>query len=221
VNPRDRTLFVAALGLAVVAFAAGLLDYLSWPFAGPLLALSLGAAVWLRRRATAAAEKPPVQQVESGLRIVEKPLAAGRPRLPHGLRVTVSTEVAVSLGLRVVCDTLVPEVEALAQTGRGSAARQGVPATVRESRQAWLFVVRNSPGERELFLRVDLFAAQPIHVQRVEQIRPGAGAKVTLPEWRELGSSLAAPSEAPAAANVAAASRADAPASAPTGDPHP
>ena len=90
----------------------------------------------------------------------------------------------MALGLRVVCNVHIPEVEALAQIGRSSSARQGVPPSVRESRQAWLFVVRNSPGQRELFLRVDLFAAQPIELARVEQIRPGGA--VVLPEWKEL-----------------------------------
>jgi hypothetical protein len=186
---------VAALGLAAVALAGTLLDYLSRPLGLTILALSLGAAVWLQRRAAQASAKPVIEKVESGLRIVEKLLAA-KPKLPHGLRVTISTEVGVSLGLRVVCDLPISEVEALAQTGRGSAARQGVPAAVRESRQAWLFVVQNSPRQRELFLRVDLFAAQPFQVARVEQIRPGG--RVALPEWKELELRPAAAPEVPA-----------------------
>jgi len=188
VHVPDRTLLAGALGLAVVALAGGLSGSLSWPVAGFLLALSAGP------------------MIESGLRIVERPLPAGRPRLPHALRVTISTEVAVELGLRVVCDAHVPETEALVQTGRGSSARQGVPAAVRESRNAWLFVVRNSPGQRELFLRVDLFSAQPFKVVKVSQIR--AGGAVILPEWKELDESLAA---APAAESVAGPDAAPAP----------
>ena len=202
----DRTLLAGALGLAVVALAGGLSGSLSWPVAGFLLALSAGAAVWVRRRGATAAAQPSGPMIESGLRIVERPLPAGRPRLPHALRVTISTEVAVELGLRVVCDAHVPETEALVQTGRGSSARQGVPAAVRESRNAWLFVVRNSPGQRELFLRVDLFSAQPFKVVKVSQIR--AGGAVILPEWKELDESLAA---APAAESVAGPDAAPAP----------
>jgi hypothetical protein len=175
---------VAALGLAAVSLSGAIMEYISWPLGGSVSALSAVAAVWLRRRAAQESVKPPVQKVEGGLRIVEKPLPAGKPRLPHGLRLTISTEVSVALGLRVVCSVPIPEFEALAQTGRGSSARQGVPAAVRESRQAWLFVVRNSPGQRELFLRVDLFAAQPFQVERVDQVR--AGVAVVLPEWKEL-----------------------------------
>jgi hypothetical protein len=184
VQRQERSLLVALLGLAAVALFGTLLDYFSLPLGLSVLALSLGAAVWLWRRAKQASSKPELDKVESGLRIVEKPLRAGKPKLAHGLRVTISTEVGVSLGLRVVCDQPVSEVEPLAQTGRGSAARQGVPAAVRESRQAWLFVVQNSPRQRELFLRVDLFASQPFQVVRVEQIRPGG--RVALPEWKEL-----------------------------------
>src|ERR1700726_3272935 len=175
---------MAVLGLAAVALFGTLLDYLSLPVGLSVLALSLGAAVWLWRRTKQASSKPELDKVESGLRIVEKPLPAGKPKLPHGLRVTISTEVGVSLGLRVVCDQPVSEVEPLAQTGRGSAARPGVPAAVRESRQAWLFVVQNSPRQRELFLRIDLFASQHFEVVRVEQIRPGG--RVALPEGKEL-----------------------------------
>lgn len=175
---------VAALGLAAVALFGTLLDYFSLVLGLSVLVLSLGAAVWLWRRAKQTSAKPELDKVESGLRIVEKPLPAGKPKLAHGLRVTISTEVGVSLGLRVVCDKPVSEVEPLAQTGRGSSARQGVPAAVRESRQAWLFVVQNSPRQRELFLRIDLFASQPFQVVRVEQIRPGGS--VALPEWKEL-----------------------------------
>jgi len=175
---------MAVLGLAAVALFGTLLDYLSLPVGLSVLALSLGAAVWLWRRTKQASSKPELDKVESGLRIVEKPLPAGKPKLAHGLRVTISTEVGVALGLRVVSDMPISEVEPLAQTGRGSAARQGVPATVRESREAWLFVVQNSPRQRELFLRIDLFASQPFEVVRVEQIRPGG--RVALPEWKEL-----------------------------------
>jgi hypothetical protein len=196
VHSRDRTLVVAALGLAAVVLAGTLMDYLSWSLGLPIVVLSGGAAVWLRRRAANASAKPATEQVESGLRIVEKPLPAGKSKLPFGLRVTISTEVGVSLGLRVVCDLPVSEVEALAQTGRGSAARQGVPAAVRESRQAWLFVVQNTPRQRELFLRVDLFASQPIQVVRIEQIRPGG--RVALPEWKELELRSAVAPEVPA-----------------------
>ncbi len=181
---QERTLLMAALGLAAVALVGTLLDYFSPPLGLSVLVLSLGAAVWLWRRAKHASSKPELDKVESGLRMVEKPLPAGKSKLAHGLRVTISTEVGVSLGLRVVCDMPISEVEPLAQTGRGSAARQGVPATVRESREAWLFVVQNSPRQRELFLRIDLFASQPFQVMRVEQIRPGG--RVALPEWKEL-----------------------------------
>jgi hypothetical protein len=184
VQQQERTLLMAALGLAAVALVGTLLDYFSLPIGLCVLVLSLGAAVWLWRRAKHASSKPELDKVESGLRMVEKPLPAGKPKLAHGLRVTISTEVGVSLGLRVVCDMPISEVEPLAQTGRGSAARQGVPATVRESREAWLFVVQNSPRQRELFLRIDLFASQPFQVMRVEQIRPGG--RVALPEWKEL-----------------------------------
>jgi hypothetical protein len=184
VQSQDRTLLVAALGLAAVALFGTLLDYLSLALGLAVCVLSLGAAAWLWRRAKQTSTKPELDKVESGLRIVEKPLPAGKPKLAHGLRVTISTEVGVSLGLRVVCDKPVSEVEPLAQTGRGSSARQGVPAAVRESRQAWLFVVQNSPRQRELFLRIDLFASQPFQVVRVEQIRPGGS--VALPEWKEL-----------------------------------
>jgi hypothetical protein len=184
VQRQERTLLMAALGLAAVALCGTLLDYFSLPVGLSVLVLSLGAAVWLWRRTKHAGTKPELDKVESGLRIVEKPLPAGKPKLAHGLRVTISTEVGVSLGLRVVCDNPVSEVEPLAQTGRGSAARQGVPAAVRESRQAWLFVVQNSPRQRELFLRIDFFASQPFQVVRVEQIRPGG--RVALPEWKEL-----------------------------------
>jgi hypothetical protein len=190
---------VAALGLAAVSLAGAIMEYVSWPVGASVFALSAGAAVWLRRRSShAASAQPVVQKVESGLRLVEKKLPA-KPRLPHGLRVTISTEVSVSQGLRVVCSIPISEVEALAQTGRGPSARQGVPVSVRESRQAWLFVVRNAPGQRELFLRVDLFAAQPFEVERVDQIRPGG--KVALPEWKgEQDLGLGDTPEAPAAA---------------------
>jgi hypothetical protein len=184
VQSQDRTLVLAALGLAVVALVGTLMGYFSPPLGWSVLVLSLGAAVWLRRRASQPGSRPDLDKVESGLRIVEKRLPAGKARLPHGLRVTVSTEVAVSLGVRVVCDLPVSEVEPLAQTGRGTAARQGVPAAVRESPRAWLFVVQNSTRQRELFLRIDLFASQPLQVVRVEQIRPGG--RVALPEWKEL-----------------------------------
>jgi hypothetical protein len=212
---------VAALGLGAVAVAGAIMDYLSWPLAASIFVPCAAAAVWLRRRASQESAKPPVQKVESGLRIVEKPLPAGKPRLPHGLRLTISTEVAVSLGLRVVCSVPIPEFEALAQTGRGSSARQGVPPSVRESRQAWLFVVRNSPGQRELFLRVDLFAAQPFQVERVDQIR--AGGAVVLPEWKELepigrGTAPEAPAIEPGAAAGEPAVQAAEPA-APAADP--
>jgi hypothetical protein len=174
---------VGAFGLAAVSLAGAIMEYVSWPLGGSVFALSTGAAVWLRRRESRASVKPAVmQKVESGLRMVEKDLPAGRPRLPHARRLTISTEVSVSQGLRVVCNLPIPEVEALAQVGRGASARQGVPASVRESRQAWLFVVRNAPGQRELFLRVDLFAAQPFEVERVDQVRPSG--KAGLPEWK-------------------------------------
>jgi hypothetical protein len=175
---------MALLGLAAVGLSGTLLDYFSRTIGLAVVVLSLGAAVWLWRRAKQASSKPEPNKVEDGLRMVEKPLPAGKPKLAHGLRVTISTEMGVSLGVRVVCDQPVSEVEPLAQTGRGSAARQGVPAAVRESRQAWLFVVQNSPRQRELFLRIDLFASQPFEVVRVEQIR--AGGRVPLPEWKEL-----------------------------------
>lgn len=175
---------VAALGLGAVSLAGAIMDYIPWPLGASIFVPCVAVAAWLRRRASQEKVQPAVQKVEGGLRIVEKPLPAGKPRLPHGLRLTISTEVSVALGLRVVCSVPIPEFEALAQIGRGASARQGVPPSVRESRQALLFVVRNSPGQRELFLRVDLFAAQPIEVQRVDQIR--AGVAVTLPEWKEL-----------------------------------
>lgn len=205
---------VAGVGLAAIALAGGILGYLPWWIAALVFLPSAGGAVWLRRRGSPGA-KAPLEQVEGGLRMVDKPLAAGRPRLPHARRVTISTEVSVALGLRVICDTLVPEVEALAQTGRGSGARQGVPAAVHESRLAWLFVLRNSPGERELFLRVDLFAAQPFEVVRVEQIRPGVRH---LPEWRELDAARAAAPGAPAAEPGAGAAHA-APPEVPVAEP--
>jgi len=195
VQSQERTLLVAVLGLAAVGLFGTILDYLPAPIGLSVLVLSLGAAVWLWRRSKQGRSDPELDRVESGLRMVEKPLPAGKPKLAHGLRVTISTETSVSLGLRVVCDKPVSEVEPLAQTGRGSAARQGVPATVRESRQAWLFVVQNSPRQRELFLRVDLFASQPIQVVRVEQIRPGG--RVALPEWKELELRTGAAPEVP------------------------
>jgi hypothetical protein len=208
VQKSDSTPLTAAVGLAAVGLAGSLLGYLPWPIGVLLFLAGGGAAVWLRKRVAPAAAPRVVQKVESGLRIVEKPLAGNKKGLTHALRVTISTEVAVELGLRVTCDGPINEVEPVAQTGRGAGARQGVPAFVRESRQSCLFVMRNSPGERELFLRVDLFAAQPIHIQRVEQIRPGG--KVTLPEWKELDLVLAAP-EAPAGAEAAPAAAAAAP----------
>ena len=188
---------VAALGLAAVSLAGAIMEYVSWPLGGSVFVVSAGAGVWLRRRASQEKPEAAVQKVENGLRIAEKQLPA-KPRLPHARRLTVSTETAVPQGLRVVCTVPILEVEALAQIGRGSSARQGVPASIRESRQAWLFVVRNAAGQRELFLRVDLFAAQPFEVQRVDQIR--AGVKVALPEWKgeeDLG--LGDTPEAPAA----------------------
>jgi hypothetical protein len=191
---------VAGFGLAAVALAGAIMDYVSWPLAAAIFVPSLGTAIWLRRRASQQTAKPAAvaQKVESGLRIVEKQLPAGKPSLRHGLRVTISTEVSVAHGLRVVCDVPIPEVEALAQTGRGSSARQGIPPAVRESRQAWLFVMRNSPGQREIFLRVDLFATQPIQVERVDQIRPGGKVALpALPEWMELEQGLDAGAEAP------------------------
>jgi hypothetical protein len=204
---------VAAFGLAVIALASAIMDYVPWPLGGGVFVLAAGAGAWLQRRAKQATVKPEVQKVESGLRIVEKELPASRSKPPHGLRLTISTEVAVSLGLRVVCDLPVSEVEALAQIGRGAAARQGVPPAVRESRQAWLFVVHNSPGQRELFLRVDLYAAQPFKVERVDQIRPGV--KVALPEWKELDLGLQSEEETPAEAPPATpGTAASAPASA-------
>jgi hypothetical protein len=208
VQKTDSTPLTAALGVAAVGLAGAVLGYLSWPVGGLVVLAGGGAAAWLRRRAApAAAKTTAMPKVESGLRIVEKPLAGNKKGLAHALRVTISTEVAVELGLRLICDSLVNEVEPLAQTGRGAGARQGVPQVVRESRQSWLFVVRNSPGQRELFLRVDLFAAQPIQVRRVEQIRPGG--KATLPEWQELDLVLAAP-EAPTSAETAPAAATDA-----------
>jgi len=209
---------VAMFGLAAVALAGAIMDYVPWPLGAAVCAPALGAGWWLRRREKQAAGKSPdsAQKVESGLRTVEKELPA-KPRLPHGLRLTISTEVAVSLGLRVITDLPVAEVEALAQIGRGAAARQGVPPAVRESRQAWLFVVHNSPGQRELFLRVDLYAAQPFKVERVDQIRPGG--KVALPEWTELDLGLAGDEEGPAP--DAAAAAADPAAAAPPPAPPP
>jgi hypothetical protein len=188
---------VGTLGLGAIALAGCLMDYFSWLVGGTVLAASLAAAFWFWRRSTAAAQQAASAgpKIESGLRIVEKTLPA-KPRLPHGLRVTISTEVAVNLGLRIACDANVHEVEALVQTGRGTNARQEKPPAVRESRRSWLFAVRNSPVQRELFLRVDLYGAQPLHLQAVDLIRPGmAGA---LPEWRDLeaGMAAAAPSEA-------------------------
>ena len=203
-SPREHTLFVAALGLAAVALAGAIFGYVPWPLGGPVLVLSLGAAVWLQRRGATATAEAAAPKIESGLRMVEKPLPAGRQRFPHGLRVTIGTEVAVDLGLRVILDGAIGEVEALAQIGRGQSARQGAPPAVRESRQAWLFAVRNSPGQRELFLRVDLYSSEPLHVQRVAQIRPGGA--VALPEWKELDQHLgtAAATEAPEAPAAAA-----------------
>jgi hypothetical protein len=218
VDQRDRTLRTAAFGLAAVALAGSFMGYLPWAFGGFVGIAGLGAGIWLKMRLGAAdgaksggkgggardkKDKPADSVVESGLRIAEKPLRSTRPRLTHGLRVTVSTEVAVSLGVRVVCDGPIPEVEALAQTGRRTGARQGVPQFVRESPQSWLFVLRNSPGQRELFLRVDLFSSQAIHVTRVEQIKPGG--RVTLPEWQELDQVLEVESAATEADTTAAA----------------
>src|SRR5690348_16728759 len=100
---------VAALGLAAVSLASSIMEYVPWALGAPVFALSAGAAAWLRRRGAQETAKPVVQKVESGLRIVEKQLPA-RPRLPHGLRLTVSTEVAVPQGLRVVCNVPIPEV---------------------------------------------------------------------------------------------------------------
>ena len=192
---------VASFGLAALALAGAIFDYLPWPLGGGVFVLGAGAGAWLQRRGKQAAVKPAVQKVESGLRIVEKELPA-KPKLRHGLRLTISTEVAVSLGLRVVSDVPIAEVEPLAQIGRGASARQGVPPAVRESRQAWLFVLHNSPGQRELFLRVDLYAAQPFKVERVDQIRQGG--KVALPEWKELDLGPLGDEEAPAEAAPAA-----------------
>jgi hypothetical protein len=189
-NHRDRTRMVAALGLAVITLAGCLMDYFPWSVGGVVLVAALAAAYWFWRRGAMGPEAGAAgPKIESGLRIVEKVLPA-KPRLAHGLRVTISTEVAVNLGLRVVCDGNIHEVEALAQTGRGTNARQGLPAAVREGRRAWLFVVRNSPVQRELFLRVDLYSAQPLHLEAVELIR--AGGAVALPEWRELEPGLGA-----------------------------
>ncbi len=198
---------VGAFGLAAIALCGAIMDYLSWPLGGIIGVASLAAGIWLWRQSKQETAKPAAQKVESGLRIVEKELSAGKPRLRHGLRLTISTEVAVSLGLRVVTDVPIQEVEALAQIGRGAAARQGVPPAVRESRLAWLFVVHNSPGQRELFLRVDLFAAQPFRIERVDQVRPGG--KVAIPEWKELdadaGDEPEGPAPAPAIQPAAAA----------------
>jgi hypothetical protein len=202
VNSQDRNLVTAGLGLAAIGLAGSLLDTIPWPIGGSICVLSLAGAWWKWQRSRRAAEEPAETAVQGGLRIAQKPLkATGRPRAAHALRVTISTEVAVDEGIRVVCDNTILEVEALVQTGRGAAARQGVPPSVRESRQAWLFVARNSPGERELFLRVDIYSTLPIRLQRIEQIRPGG--PVNLPAWQELttGSQAAAPAEpAPAAA---------------------
>jgi hypothetical protein len=208
---------VAALGLALIALAGCLMEYLTWPIGGVVLAVSLGAAFWFWRRGSAGkVAEAAGPKIESGLRIVEKALPA-KPRLAHGLRVTISTEVAVNLGLRVVCDGNVHEVEALAQIGRGTSARQGVPAAVREGRRGWLFVVRNSPVQRELFLRVDLYAAQPLQLESVELIRPGSAA--ALPEWRELGQGPDVPAEAAPRGSADAAPATDVPAEATPGAP--
>lgn len=185
----------AGLGLAAIGLAGIFLGHLSWPVGGLLFVAGAGTAAWVWRRSRPASAEPAGPKIESGLRMVEKQLAGDKKGLPHALRITISTEVAVELGLRVVCDNPISEFEALAQTGRGAGARQGVPPSVRESRQSCLFVMRNSPGQRELFLRVDLFSTQPIQIRRIEQIRPGG--KVMLPEWKELEPVRTAP-EAPA-----------------------
>lgn len=187
----------AGLGLAAIGLAGIFLGHLSWPVGGFLFVAGAGTAAWVWRRSRPASAEPAGPKIESGLRMVEKQLAGDKKGLPHALRITISTEVAVDLGLRVVCDNPISELEALAQTGRGAGARQGVPPSVRESRQSCLFVMRNSPGQRELFLRVDLFSTQPIQIRRIEQIRPGG--KVMLPEWKELEPVRTAP-EAPGAA---------------------
>src|SRR6202040_3713553 len=124
------------LGLAAVGLFGTFLDYLSLPLGLSVFVLSLGGAVWVWRRSKQANIKPELDKVESGLRIVEKPLPGGKPKLAHGLRVTISTEMGISLGLRVVCDQPVSEVEPLAQTGRGSAACPGGAAPGRGARPA-------------------------------------------------------------------------------------
>jgi hypothetical protein len=209
VQKKDSTPLTAGLGLAAIGLAGVLLGHLSWPIGGFLFVAGGGSAAWVWRRSRPTGAEPAGPKIESGLRMAEKQLAGDKKGLPHALRITISTEVAVELGLRVVCENPINELEALAQTGRGAGARQGVPPAVRESRQSCLFVMRNAPGQRELFLRVDLFSTQPIQVRRVEQIRPGG--KVVLPEWKELEPVRTAPE----AQGVAVASEGPAPAAVP------
>jgi hypothetical protein len=204
VNSREQhTWMTAAWGLAAVMLAGPPLGKIPWWLGVPVGLASLGAGFWLwRQQRPQAAEAGTV--IGGGLRVVEKPLPAAKSR-PPGLRVTISTEMPVAHGLRLVCDTRILDFEALAQSGRGPTARQGVPVSVREGQRGLLFVARNTAGQRELVLRIDLFAAQPIHLERVEQIRAGDGA--ALPEWREL-----APMNPAAAGSTAAAGDAIAPA---------
>lgn len=215
---------VGCLGLAAVALAGSLMQYFPWALGGVVLAASLGGALWFWHRGQPAkSEVASGPRIDASLRIVEKTLPA-KPRLPHGLRVTVSTEMAVNLGVRVACDGNVHEVEALAQTGRGASARQDRPPAVRQSRRAFLFAVRNSPLQRELFLRVDLYGAQPLHLEAVELIRPAMVA--ALPEWHEAEATLAPlpgaiPEEAAAPPEAGAAPEAGVPPDAPDAEPAP
>jgi hypothetical protein len=205
VNPREQhTWMIAAFGLAAIMLAGPPLDKIPWWLGAPVGLASLGAGIWLWRqqRPSSAGQGQAEPVVGGGLRVVEKPLAGARSR-PHGLRVTISTETSVAYGLRLLCDGRILEFEALAQSGRGATARQGVPEAVREGQRGLLFVLRNTAGQREMVLRVDLFAAQPIRLERVEQIR--AAAAGALPEWRELApmNPAAAPAAAPADAPAA------------------
>jgi hypothetical protein len=201
---------VAGLGLAAVFLAGSGMDYFSWPVGGLLCLASLGAAGYFWKRAQGPkVEESTGPRIDGSLRIAEKQLPA-KPRLAYGLRVTVSTEMAVNYGVRIVCDNSIHEVEALAQNGRGASARQGVPAAVRESRRGFLFAVRNSAMQRELFVRVDLYGTQPLKIEVVELIKPSQAA--SLPDWRDFDPEEPAADGAPrAAAGESAESAAAAP----------
>jgi hypothetical protein len=170
---RQRVLILSSICAALIDLTAIFTDRLPAVVGVPILLACAGAAFWSWRQGPGGAGRKPASPFEEGLRVAERPFDTKKTNMAHGLEVIVRTEARVALGLRLVCDTPIYEVDPLAQTGRGPDARRRVPKTVRESRQSWLFIVSNSAREIETILKVTFLAPKPIHLTRVELIKQG------------------------------------------------